>query len=146
MQTKITIIPQEQPELIDIQCHAVRDEVRDILAFLHSRQGMLTGTADNRQYEIPVSEILYIESIEHRTFLYTQNMVYETRSKLYVLEEMLQEKLFLRISKSMLLNLMKVSCIQPAPGARFLAVLQTGEEVLISRKYVPDLKKALKGD
>ncbi len=37
----------------------------------------------------------------------------------------------------MLLNLIKVSSIQPAPGARFLAVLRSGEEVLISRKYVP---------
>ena len=145
MQTKITIISDNQPELVDIQCHSVSDEVRELLSFVNSRQGILTGTADSKQYEIPVSEIFYIESIDRKTFIYTRDMVYETRHKLYVLEEMLQEKLFLRVSKSMLLNLMKVSSIQPAPGARFLAVLHSGEEVLISRKYVPGLKQALKG-
>ncbi len=71
--------------------------------------------------------------------------VYETKQKIYELDEILKEKYFLRISKSMLLNLMKLSSIKPGLNGRFTAVLQTGEEVIISRKYVPELKKALKG-
>ena len=78
--------------------------------------------------------------------IYTKNKVYETRQRLYELEELLREKHFLRVSKSMLLNLMKVGSIKPARGSRFIAVLRTGEEVVISRKFVPDLKKALKGE
>lgn len=46
----------------------------------------------------------------------------------------------------MLLNLMKVSSIKPALNSRFTAVLFSGEQVIISRKYVPELKKALKGE
>ena len=61
-------------------------------------------------------------------------------------EELLKEKHFLRISKSMLLNLMKVSAIKPALNSRFTAQLQSGEQVVISRKYVPELRKALKGE
>lgn len=61
MQTKITKIPSEQPELVEIHCHAVSGEVREIVAFVKSRQGLLTGTADERQYEIAVLEICYIE-------------------------------------------------------------------------------------
>ena len=59
---------------------------------------------------------------------------------------MLQQKHFLRVSKSTLLNLMKVSAIKPALNSRFIAVLFSGEQVVITRKYVPELKKALKGD
>ena len=146
MQTKITKIPREQPELVEIHCHAVSDEVREIVAFVKSRQGLLTGTADERQYEIAVSEICYIESVDNKAFIYTKNKVYETRQRLYELEELLREKHFLRVSKSMLLNLMKISSIKPALNSRFIAVLQTGEEIVISRKFVPDLKKALKGE
>ena len=131
---------------MEIHCHTVSDEVREIVAFVSSRQGLLTGTADERQYQIAVGEICYIESVENKSFLYTKNKVYESRQKLYELEELLREKHFLRVSKSMLLNLMKVSSIQPARGSRFIAVLCTGEEVVISRKFVPDLKKALKGE
>ena len=146
MQTKITKISCEQPELVEIHCHAVSDEVREIVAFVKSRQGLLTGTADERQYEIAVSEICYIESVDNKAFFYTKNKVYETRQRLYELEELLREKHFLRVSKSMLLNLMKISSIKPALNSRFIAVLQTGEEIVISRKFVPDLKKALKGE
>ena len=146
MQTRITKIDRNKPELIEIQCHSISEEVREIVAFVKSRQGQLTGTADERQYEISISDIFYIESVDNKAFIYTKSKVYETRQKLYELEEMLRKKHFLRVSKSTLLNLMKVSAIKPALNSRFTAVLQSGEQVVITRKYVPELKKALKGD
>ena len=146
MQTKITKIEKDKPEILEIHCHCISDEVREIVAFVKSRQGQLTGTADERQYEIAVSDVFYIEAVDNKTFLYTNDKVYETRQKLYELEEMLQQKHFLRVSKSTLLNLMKVSAIKPALNSRFIAVLFSGEQVVITRKYVPELKKALKGD
>lgn len=146
MQTRITKIGKDQPEYIEIHCYRISDEVREIIAFVKSRQGQLTGTADERQYEIAVSDVFYIESVDNRNFIYTKDKVYETRQKLYELEEMLKDKHFLRVSKSTLLNLMKVSAIKPALNSRFTAELFSGEQVVITRKYVPELKKALKGD
>ena len=146
MQTRITKIGKDQPEYIEIHCYRISEEVREIIAFVKSRQGQLTGTADERQYEIAVSDVFFIESVDNKTFIYTKNKVYETRHKLYELEEILKEKRFLRVSKSTLLNLMKVSAIKPALNSRFTAELFSGEQVIITRKYVPELKKALKGD
>lgn len=146
MQTRITKIGKDQPEYIEIHCYRISEEVREIIAFVKSRQGQLTGTADERQYEIAVSDVFFIESVDNKTFIYTKNKVYETRHKLYELEEILKEKHFLRVSKSTLLNLMKVSAIKPALNSRFTAELFSGEQVVITRKYVPELKKALKGD
>ena len=48
--------------------------------------------------------------------------------------------------KSLIVNLMKVCAIKPALNGRYVAILQNGEEIIISRKYVSDLKKALKGE
>ena len=146
MQTKITRIERDKPEILEIRCHEISDEVREIVAFVKSRQGQLTGTADDRMYEIAVSDIFYIESVDNKTFIYCKNREYETKQKLYELEEILREEHFLRVSKSVLLNLMKVSSIKPALNSRFTAVLFSGEQVIISRKYVPELKKALKGE
>ena len=146
MQTRITKIGKDQPEYIEIHCYRISDEVREIIAFVKSRQGQLTATADERQYEVAVSDVFYIESVDNRNFIYTKDKVYETRQKLYELEDALSEKHFLRVSKSVLLNLMKVSSIKPALNSRFTAVLFSGEQVVISRKYVPALKKALKGE
>ena len=146
MQTRITKIGKDQPEYIEIHCYRISEKVREIIAFVKSRQGQLTGTADERQYEIAVSDVFYIESVDNRNFIYTKDKVYETRQKLYELEEMLKDKHFLRVSKSTLLNLMKVSSIKPALNSRFVAVLFSGEQIVISRKYVPALKQTLKGE
>ncbi len=146
MLTKITKIERDKPEMLEIHCHAVSDEVREIVAFVKSRQGQLSGTIDERQYEISVTDIFYIETVDNRSFICTKGKVYESKQKLYELEDILKEKHFLRVSKSVILNLMKISSIEPALNGRFTAVLSSGEQIIISRKYVPELKKALKGE
>lgn len=145
MELKLFKIAKEQAEQIEIRCHEITEEVREIVAFVKTRQGQLTGVQEGKQYEVPVLDILYIEAVDNKVFLYTKKQVYETKQRLYELEELLREKYFLRVSKSLLLNLMKVQSIKPALNGRFMAVLQSGEEIIISRKYVPELKKALKG-
>ncbi len=146
MLTKITKTDKSQPETVEIHCHKICEEVKEIVAFVKSRQGQLTGNIDDRRYEIPVGDVFYIEAVDNKTFIYTQSKVYETRQKLYEFESLLENKHFLRISKSTLLNLMKISSIKPALNGRFTAVLCSGEETIISRKYVPKFKQALKGE
>ena len=146
MDVEIKQVGKESRELVLIRCHAVTEEVREIAAFVKSRQGSLTGVNDNKQYEIAVPDIYYIESVDGRSFLYTKEQVYETPYRIYELESRLETRHFLRVSKSMLLNLMKIRSIQPALNGRFTAVLQSGEEVIISRNYVKGLKAALRGE
>ena len=145
MEIRLLKIAKEQPEQMEIRCHEITEEIKEIVSFVKTRQGRLTGLQEDRQFEVPVSEVCYIEAVDNKVFLYTVKQVYETRQKLYELEELLKEKYFLRVSKSLLLNLMKVHAIKPALNGRFTAVLQSGEEIIISRKYVPELKAALKG-
>lgn len=145
MDIKVLKVGKNQPEELEIRCHEVTGEVREIVTFVKSRQGHLTGIVEGEQYEIPVGDVYYVEAVDNKVFMYGFKQVYETRYKLYELEEILREKYFLRVSKSLLLNLMKVKSIKPALNGRFMAILQTGEEIIISRKYVAELKKALKG-
>ena len=146
MDVRIEQIGKDGEELVLIRCRAVTEEVREIAAFIKSRQGSLSATSDSKQYEIAVTDICYIESVEGKTFLYTAEGVYETAYRIYELEEMLRAKHFLRISKPMLVNLMKIRSIQPAFNGRFTAVLRSGEKIIISRNYVKALKAALKGE
>lgn len=145
MNVRVRKIGEQLEEVVEVQCHKVTEEVKEIVHFVKSRQGQLTGNMDGRQYEIAVMDIYYIESIDNKSFIYCSKNVYETKEKLYVLERELEDKSFLRVSKSILLNLMKVTSIQPGFNSRFIAVLQNGEEVIISRKYVPALKEKLAG-
>ena len=145
MNVRVRKIGNHLEEVVEVQCYEVTEEVKEIVHFVKSRQGQLTGNMDGRQYEIAVMDIYYIETIDNRAFIYCSKDVYETKEKLYALEGELADKNFLRVSKSTLLNLMKVTAIKPGFNSRFIAVLQNGEEVIISRKYVPALKEKLAG-
>ncbi len=146
MEIRVLKIARSKPEELEIRCHEVTEEVKEIITFVKSRQGQLTGIIEGKQYEIPVTDVYYVEAVDNTVFIYGQQKVYETRQKLYELEGILREKYFLRVSKSLILNLMKVKSIKPALNGRYSAILQSGEEIIISRKYVPELKKALKGE
>lgn len=146
MEVKILKIAKEIPESVEIKCHQINTQVNEIAAFVKSRQGQLSGSCDGMQYEIPIMNIYYAEAVDSKVFLYCARQIYETKRKLYEIEDILVEKQFLRVSKSVILNLMKVKAIRPAMNGRFIAVLQNDEEIIISRKYVSALKKKLKGE
>ena len=146
MLIKILKIARSEPEELEIRCHEETEEVKDIITFVKSRQGKLTGICEGQQHEIPIADVYYVETVDNSVFIYGQNKVYETKQKLYELEGMLREKYFLRVSKSLVLNLMKINSIKPALNGRYSAILHSGEEVIISRKYVMQLKSALKGE
>lgn len=145
MKLEVRKIPESEPETVEIRYHWITDEIQEIVSFVKSRQGQLSATRDGQRFEVPVMDLFYAESVDERVFLYTAADSYEIRIKLYELDNLLKSKSFLRISKSMIVNLMKISSVRPALNGRFSAVLKNGEEIIISRKYVPELKRILKG-
>lgn len=146
MEISVLKIAKSEPEKLEIRCHEITEQVKEIVTFVKSRQGQLSGVIEGKQYEISVTDVYYVEAVDNAVFIYGREKVYEARQKLYELERILREKYFLRVSKSLILNLMKIKSIKPALNGRYSAILQSGEEIIISRKYVPDLKKALKGE
>ena len=138
-------IPESEPETVEIRYHWITDEIQEIVSFVKSRQGQLNAVRDGKRYEVPVVDLFYAESVDERLFLYTAADSYEIRMKLYELEDLLKNKSFIRVSRSMIVNLMKITSVRPALNGRFSAILKNGEEIIISRKYVPALKQILKG-
>ena len=145
MDIRIVKIDENSDEYIEIGCHRTDENINEIVSFIKSRQGAVEGTKDDRQYQLPVVDIFYIESVDDRTFIYLEKDCYESRKKLYEFEEVLASRRFARISKAVIINLMKIVSITPALNGRFLCRLTNGEEVIVSRKYVPEIKERLKG-
>ena len=94
-------------------------------------------------YKIPFSDILYIEVVDKKSFIYTKDLVCQSAEKLYQLEEKLLPHKFIRVEKSLLLNIEAIKAVSPTFSGRFEATLINEERVAVSRKYVPDLKKGL---
>ena len=138
MQLKVSKVPISEPELLEIRCHKISDEVNEIISFVKSRQGVLNGIIDGDIYEVAVPDVYYIESVDDRAFIYTADKNYEVNLRIYEMEEMLAKSSFIRIQKGMLLNLMKVKSIKPGLSGRYVALLINNEEVIISRRYFPN--------
>lgn len=145
MEIRIQQIDRQKKECVLISCYEVNSQIKEIVNFIRTRQGTISGVLNETQYEIVLSDIFYFESVDDKTYIYTKDKAYATKQRLYELEEELEKKSFLRVSKSSIVNLMKITSIKPAMNGRFLAGLSNGEEVMISRKYVPEFKRKIKG-
>lgn len=143
MKVRIENVKSRDDEQILIQCYRVNDELLEIIDFIKSREDQLSGYEDTRIYQISLRDIYYFEGVDNKVYAYLKDQVYEIKNKLYELEELYKKRKFFRCSKSVLINLLKIECVKPALNGRFTAKLLNGEQVIISRQYVPDLKKTL---
>ena len=143
MEIEICEIGYDKKEYIKIGCHKVDSNVKEIVNFIKSRQGSIDVKNGEMKYNIPIVDIFYVECVDDRTFIYLSGDCYETSHKLYELEEILNERRFIRISKSVIVNLLKIECVKPALNGRYLCHLKNGEDVIISRKYVHEFKEKL---
>ncbi len=142
---KITIldsIPGEEDEII-VRCSTLDDNVVKLLNAMKSGKDKMVLYKDEKIVLIDQNDVFYFESVDDRVFAYTEQNVYESKEKLYKLEEILPRKNFLRANKSTILNLNKVESLTPAFGSRFEAILKNECKVIISRMYVPVLKSML---
>lgn len=128
----------EEDEIV-VRCRNLDDPFVKLMMRLKEGQNKIAGYQDKKITQLLPQEIFYFESVENKVFAYCEKEIFEVRLKLYEIEY----TDFLRISKSIVLNLSKVQSIKPLFNGRFEANLKNGETVIISRQYVPELKKAL---
>lgn len=143
MKVSIEEISREQDEEIIIKCHEVNDDILKLLNKLKSERVVLLGYDEDNIHRIRIVDVYYFESVDNKVFIYCKDKVFESKQKLYELEEMCVGKKFFRASKSIIINLTKISFVKPSISGRFEAKLDNGESVAVSRQYVPVLKKML---
>lgn len=130
---------------ISIRCKAITADIEKIISLLRVMDLKLTGIKENQTYILDVAKILYIDTVDKKTFFYTMSEVYETALKLYELEEQLGKHDFLRINKSCIINFNQIKAIKADLDGRLLLTMSNGEKVFASRQYAPLIKKKLGG-
>lgn len=118
-------------------------EVERLLSVLHSLDKQILCIGECREQLINASDIYYIESVDKTTFAYLEKEVLRTVGRLYQLRGKLEGAGFVQISKSCLLNLNVLESIHPLMNSRMEALLSNGEKMLVTRKYLGEIKKAL---
>ena len=143
MKISVQEIDSRQEEEIVIRCHEMNDDILELVRRLKMDQDKLTAYADEKVYRISFHDVFYFETVDGKAFFYCSDRVYESKLKLYEFEELTRGSKFFRASKSTIINTAKISHIKPSMSGRFEVYLKNGECVLVSRQYVPELKKQI---
>ena len=128
---------------INIRCSQLTPDIENIIATLRIMNQQLLVTKDDTNYLLDVNTISYIEALERKTFVYTQDSVYESKLKLYEMEERLCKSGFFRISKSCLVHLKFIKSIKKDIDRKLRLTLTNGEQIMVSRQYSDEIKKRL---
>ena len=145
MKYTINQITEGEDELI-LNYLELNEEIEGILAFMRKEGKHLIGWKDKEQVVIPLGDLLYMESVDGKTFAYTEAEVYRVNYSLLQLEMLLQDVKFFRCSKSMIMNIDRVVSLKSLSSNRIDAVMRNGEHIIISRTYASDFRKRLRGE
>ena len=142
---KVTV--EERPGLeqteVSIRCPRLDAQITRLIELLRLSDARLTGEKDGETCILDGADVLYIDTVDRGTFLYTAGGVYQTRLRLYELEEQLAAWDFIRVSKSAIVNFSRVRSLRPDFGGRMRLTMSNGEVVMANRQYVPAIKKKL---
>jgi DNA-binding LytR/AlgR family response regulator len=128
---------------IQISCNQLTPEIEKILATLRILNQQLMVTKNEETHLLDVSKIIYIEAVERKTFVYTKDEYYESKLKLYEMEERLLACGFFRISKSNLVQLRMIKSLKNDLDRKLRLTLENGEQIMVSRQYAEELKRRL---
>ncbi|MBS6601782.1 MAG: LytTR family DNA-binding domain-containing protein [Clostridium sp.] len=128
---------------ITINCQKTDESIVNIISLLKIFNKKITGIKEGEMFILDVQKILYIDTVDKKTFFYTSKDIYETPLKLYELEEKLIESDFFRASKSTIINFKQIKSLRPEFGGKMLVTMNNDERLYVSRQYVHTIKEKL---
>ena len=144
MKMRIEIDATLEEEEVIIKCRQLNKKVSDIqqaLSNISDCENKIVLERDGKEYFIQIEDILFFETQDKKVFVHTEEEVYYSKNKLYELEKILPY-IFIRVSKSTILNIRKVYSISwNIPSSSVVEFLHTPKKVFVSRTYYKVLKR-----
>ena len=138
---------------IDSKCHEPRvivfadkmtDEVSEIVRRLsEDAMGCVAGFSEERAVLLDQNDIIRIYAADGKVYAVTADGEYRLRMRLYELEARLDEKRFVRISNSEIVNLKKTREFDLSLTGTIRVALSDGTFSYVSRRYVSKIKQVL---
>ncbi len=126
-----------------IRCKELDAETEQLISTIRLYANTIIGKRDNKTFIIKPEDICYFDTRDNKVLFFTDNSEYETPLKLYEIEEKFKNTGFLRVSRYSIINLRRVSYLEPLFNGRMVAVMKNGDHVVITRLYIGALKTAL---
>lgn len=131
-----------EPNVV-IYTKEITEEITQVAAAIRNATGKVITALENGRIIVLRSEEIYMVRVENeKTAVYGKTQSYNCSKRLYEIEEIMGKD-FMRISKSVLINLKYLDCVEPSFNGMMLLKLKNGSKDYVSRKYLPVLKNYL---
>ncbi len=102
------------------------------------------GRTDEKSVSVSISDIYYIENVERKLFIYTKENVYRFDGSMSDVEKRMEDTGLVRISRTCIMNTDYLKEIKQIRNSHLEAVMDNDEKLIVSRKYLPAIKKIFK--
>lgn len=128
----------------DIHTNELTDNITKVMSILESDESsdMLAVRKGSDIALLEFNDVYMLRVEEKQVKVYTKSSEYLIKKPLYQVEENLNSD-FVRISKTTIVNFKKIERVAPSLKGMMFIQLKNGLKDNISRKYLPEFKKAL---
>ncbi|WP_432644939.1 LytTR family DNA-binding domain-containing protein [Methanobrevibacter sp.] len=128
----------------DIHTNELTDNITKAMSILESEDSseLLAVKKGSDIVLLGFDEVFMLRVENKQVNVYTENQEYFIKKPLYLVEEILTSD-FVRISKTTIVNLKKINRVAPSLKGMMFIELKNGLKDNISRKYLPEFKRAL---
>jgi len=128
---------------ITITSATMSEELQRVIAALRVLDFKLTGIRNGETYILDAAQVMYIDTVDKKTFIYTKKDIYETSLRLYELETQLSKSDFFRAGKSIIINFNKIKSLKTDIGGRIIVMMENNEKLIVSKQYASYIKEKL---
>jgi len=143
MKLILTEAPELQESEVEIRYAKLDDAIKSVIQHIQNQEIYIFGEKDGREHRIKAISIHYIETVEKRVLIYTENGMYHSSLRLYQLLDQLKDLDFVQISKTCVLNLNMLESIRSLKNSQLEAVLESGKKLYVSRTYIQKIREVL---
>ena len=132
---------KDQPLTVIVEYPEYDQTVDRLISKIKNMSINFTGKADGKTVSIDISDIYYIENVERKIFLYSKQDVYRYDGNMSDIDSAIVDTDLVRISRTCFMNVSHLKEIMQMKNSHLEALLDNGEKLIVSRKYLKDIKK-----
>ncbi|MCR5327397.1 MAG: LytTR family transcriptional regulator [Saccharofermentans sp.] len=132
---------KDQPLTVIVEYPEYDQTVDRLISKIRNMSINFTGKADGKAVSIDISDIYYIENVERKIFLYSKQDVYRYDGNMTDIDSAIADTDLVRISRTCFMNVSHLKEIMQIKNSHLEALLDNGEKLIVSRKYLKDIKK-----
>ena len=113
----------------------VSDDEDFVLVCKDHKINSLIGKIGSEMFIIKPQDIIYIKADGNDSICVTESNEYYIKEKLYQIEALLFEHKFVRVSRSIIININMIRSIVPTLNLKFKLKMKNDEVVIVTRHY-----------